>query len=53
MEGEARLALLQDELVADKAEIDRINRRQQRQVADVEEDRAAMASRRWADQAGD
>ena len=53
VEREARLSLLQDELAADKAEIDRINRRQQRQVADVEEDRAAMASRRWADQAED
>ena len=53
IEGEARLAVLQDELAAEKAEIDRIERRQQHQTADVEEDRAAMASRRWADQAGD
>ncbi len=53
MEGEARLAVLQDELAAEKAEIDQIERRQQRQAADAAEDRAAMASRRWADQASD
>jgi len=53
MEGEARLAVLQDELAAEKAEIDRIETRQQRQAADAAEDRAAMASRRWADQASD
>ncbi len=53
IEGEARLAVLQDELAAEKAEIDRIETRQQRQAADAAEDRAAMASRRWADQASD
>ncbi len=50
-EGEARLAVLQDELAAEKAEAERIDERQQRQAADAEADRSAMASRRWADRA--
>jgi circadian clock protein KaiC len=48
-EGEAQLAVLQDELAAEKAEAERIDERQQRQATDAEADRSAMASRRWAD----
>ena len=49
MEGEAQLGLLQDELAAERAELERIDKRGQRQVADAEAARSAMASRRWAD----
>jgi circadian clock protein KaiC len=49
MEGEAQLAVLQDELAAGRAEIERIDKRQQQQAADAEAARSAMASRRWAD----
>ena len=51
MEGEAQFALLQDELAAERAELERIDKRGQRQVADAEATRSAIASRRWADPA--
>jgi circadian clock protein KaiC len=47
--GEARLAVLQEEIVSDRAEIERIDRREQRQEADDDAARSAMASQRWAD----
>jgi circadian clock protein KaiC len=46
---EARLALLQEEIASDRAEIERIDGRQQRQEADDDAARSAMASQRWAD----
>ncbi len=49
MEGEAQLAVLNDELAAGRAEIERIDKRQQQRAADAEAARSAMASRRWAD----
>jgi circadian clock protein KaiC len=51
MEGETQLALLHDELAAERAELQRIDERGQRHVADAEATRSAMASRRWADAA--
>jgi circadian clock protein KaiC len=51
MEGETQLALLQHELAAERDELERIDKRWQRQVADAEGTRSAMASRRWADPA--
>ncbi len=51
IEAEAQLAALQDELAAERAELDQIDGRQQRQAADAEATRSAMAARRWADQA--
>jgi circadian clock protein KaiC len=51
VEGEAQLAVLQDELAAERAELQRISERGQRQVTDAEAARSAMASRRWADSA--
>ena len=47
--AEARLAVLQDEIAADRAEIGRIDGHQQHQAADDDAARSAMASRRWAD----
>jgi circadian clock protein KaiC len=49
VEGEAKLALLRDELAADRAELERIDQREQRQSVDAEAIRSAMATRRWAD----
>ena len=51
MEGEAQLAVLQDELAAGRAELDRIDLNRRRQATDAEAARLAMASRRWADPA--
>ena len=51
MERESQLALLQDELAAERAELQRSGKRGQRQVADAEAARSALASRRWADPA--
>ncbi len=49
--SEARLAMLQEEIASDRAEIERIDGHQQRQAADADADRSAMASQRWADPA--
>ena len=51
MEREAHLLAVQDELDAERAEIDRIDLRERHEAADTERDRSAMASRRWADAA--
>jgi circadian clock protein KaiC len=51
VEREAHLVAVQDELDADRAEIDRIDLREGHQAADTEADRSAMATRRWADAA--
>jgi circadian clock protein KaiC len=51
VEGEAKSAELQDEVAADRAELERIAGREQRQAADAEADRSALASQRWADSA--
>jgi len=49
MEQEAQLAVLQDELAAGRAELERIEERGRRQVADAEATRSVIASHRWAD----
>jgi hypothetical protein len=49
----ARLIAVRDQLIAEQTEIDRIDRRERRQVADTEADRVTMASRRWANVAPD
>ena len=51
VEREAQLGVLQDELVADRAELERLDVREQNQMADAEADQSAMAARRWADSA--
>ncbi len=51
VEGEAKSAELQDEVAADRAELERIAGREQRQAADTAADRSALASQRWADSA--
>ena len=51
VEREAHLVAVQDELDADRAEIDRIDLREGHQAAATEADRSAMATRRWADAA--
>jgi circadian clock protein KaiC len=51
VEREAHLIAVQDELDADRAEIDRVDLRQGNQAADTVADRSAMATRRWADAA--
>jgi len=51
VEREAHLVAVQDELDADRAEIDRIDVREGHQAADTQADRSAMATRRWADAA--
>jgi circadian clock protein KaiC len=48
-EGEAHLVAVQDQLAAERAEIDRIDRRERRQVAEAKTDRQSMATKRWAD----
>jgi circadian clock protein KaiC len=48
-EGEAHLVAVQDQLAAERAEIDRIDRRERRQVAEAKTDRQSMAAKRWAD----
>ena len=50
-EGEAKSAVLQDEVAANRAELERIAGREQRQSADAKADRSALASQRWADSA--
>jgi circadian clock protein KaiC len=49
IEREAHLTAVQDQLDAERAEIERIDRREGSQVADAEADRSTMAVRRWAD----
>jgi circadian clock protein KaiC len=51
VEREAHLVAVQDELDADRAEIDRVDLREGNQAADTVADRSAMATRRWADAA--
>ena len=48
-ERDAQLALLQDELAADRAELQRLELVEQRHTAAAEADESAMAARRWAD----
>jgi circadian clock protein KaiC len=49
VEREAHLVAVQDELDAERAELDRMDIREGHQVADAQADRSAMATRRWAD----
>ncbi len=49
IEHEAHLVAVQDQLDAERTEIDRIDLREGRQVADTEADRSTMATRRWGD----
>ncbi len=51
VEREAQLGLLQDELVADRAELERLDVGEKNQMADAEADQSAMAAQRWADSA--
>jgi circadian clock protein KaiC len=51
IEREAHLVAVQDQLDAERTEIERIDLREGHQVADTEADRSAMATRRWADAA--
>ena len=53
VEAEARLAVLQDDLAAERAELERIEAREQRQAADAEASRSALAEQRWADPVSD
>jgi circadian clock protein KaiC len=48
---EAHMVAVQDQLDAERTEINQIDLREGRQVADTEADRATMAARRWADAA--
>jgi circadian clock protein KaiC len=48
-ERQAHLIAARDQLIAEQTEIDRIDSRERREVADTEADRVTMASRRWAD----
>jgi circadian clock protein KaiC len=50
-EREAHLAAVQDQLVAERAEIDQIDLRERDDGADTKADRLAMAAHRWADAA--
>jgi circadian clock protein KaiC len=51
IEREAHLVTVQDQLDAERTEIERIDLREGHQVADTEADRSTMAARRWADAA--
>jgi len=51
IEREAHLVAVQDQLDAERTEINRIDLREGHQVADTEADRSTMAARRWADAA--
>jgi circadian clock protein KaiC len=51
IEHEAHLVAMQDQLDAERAEINRTDLREGHQVVDTEADRSAMATRRWADAA--
>jgi circadian clock protein KaiC len=48
-EREAHLTAVQDQLAAERAELDEIGDRERRQATDAAMDRSAMATRRWAD----
>jgi circadian clock protein KaiC len=52
-ERQAHLIAARDQLIAEQTEIDRIDSRERREVADTEADRVSMASRRWADASPD
>ncbi len=49
IEREAHLVAVQDQLDAERTEIERIDLREGHLVADIEADRSTMAARRWAD----
>jgi circadian clock protein KaiC len=49
IEREAHLVATQDQLDAERSEINRIDLQEGHQVADTESDRSTMAARRWAD----
>ena len=49
VEHEAQLGVLQDELVADRAELERLDVREQNRISDAEADESALAAQRWAD----
>jgi circadian clock protein KaiC len=51
IEREAHLVALQDQLDAERTEMQRIDLRAGHQVADTQADRSEMAARRWADDA--
>jgi circadian clock protein KaiC len=51
VEREAQLGVLQDELVADRAELERLDAREQNRISDTEADQSALAAQRWADSA--
>ena len=51
-EAEAHLAAVQDQVAADREELSRSERRERYRTAEAEADQAAMATRRWADAAG-
>ena len=51
VEAEAQFAVLQDDLAAARAELERIEAREQRQAADAEAVRSVLAAQRWADPA--
>jgi circadian clock protein KaiC len=51
IEREAHMIALQDQLEAERAEIDQIDLREHRLASDVEADQSAMAKSRWADTA--
>jgi circadian clock protein KaiC len=48
-EREAQLAVLQDELDSERAELGLIDVREHRQAAETQSDQLAMATQRWAD----
>ena len=49
VEREAQLGVLQDELVADRAELERLDAREQNRISDIEADQSVLAAQRWAD----
>jgi circadian clock protein KaiC len=49
IEREAHMVAVQDQLDAERTEINRIDLREGHLVADIESDRSTMAARRWAD----
>ena len=51
LEREAHLVAVQDQLDAERTELERIDLRERHQAADTEADRSAMSTRRWADAA--
>ena len=50
-ERDAHLAAMQDQVDADRVELDRLDRREQRRTDEAGADRLAMATQRWADAA--